>query len=463
MTIPQPKIGLLPLFLKLYDDNMPEVRPGCAAVLQAARDGLTRQGAELVVADVCRVAAEVEAAVTKLEAAGVDCLATLHLTYSPSLEAAPALTRSNLPLIVLDTTIDASFGPDTDPARIMFNHGVHGVMDLASVLRRQGRGFEIVAGQVNDARFLERAVSFARAARAARAFRGMQAARFGGEFVGMGDFAVTPAVLRDTFNIGAQYLDVDVLTKELKAVSSKAIDTEIARDRERYDVRADAAVHRRSVHTGLALRRYLDAHGYGACSANFESFRDPTGPVMPFLELSKGMARGIGYGGEGDLLTASLVGALARGFGRTTFTEVFCSDWQGNSLFLAHMGELNPEVMADKPLLIVKDYPFIKAGPAAAIVGGIRPGPAVYVNIVPGPRDSFHLIVAPVEMLADTKRQDLQQWVRGWMRPAQRPVAEFLEEYSRQGGTHHSALVLGDLTEAIAAFGRFVGVPVSVL
>jgi L-arabinose isomerase len=32
---------------------------------------------------------------------------------------------------------------------------------------------------------------------------------------------------------------------------------------------------------------------------------DPGLPVMPFLEASKAMARGIGYGGEGDVLTAA--------------------------------------------------------------------------------------------------------------------------------------------------------------
>jgi L-arabinose isomerase len=39
-------------------------------------------------------------------------------------------------------------------------------------------------------------------------------------------------------------------------------------------------------------------------------------------------------------------------------------------------------------------------------------------------------------------------------------VAQFLEAYSRAGGTHHSALVLGDRAEAIAAFGRQCGINV---
>ena len=53
--------------------------------------------------------------------------------------------------------------------------------------------------------------------------------------------------------------------------------------------------------------------------------------TMPFLEISKAMSRGIGYAGEGDLLTAALVGALLAAWPRTTFTEIFCADWKGGS------------------------------------------------------------------------------------------------------------------------------------
>jgi L-arabinose isomerase len=49
--------------------------------------------------------------------------------------------------------------------------------------------------------------------------------------------------------------------------------------------------------------------------------------------------------------------------------------------------------------------------------------------------------------------------VRAWVRPAGK-VAEFLEAYSRAGGTHHSALVLGDRADALAAFGRMSGLEV---
>jgi len=46
--------------------------------------------------------------------------------------------------------------------------------------------------------------------------------------------------------------------------------------------------------------------------------------------------------------------------------------------------------------------------------------------------------------LVDTPMPDV---VRTWIRPHGK-VAEFLEDYSRASGTHHSVLVFGDWTEA---------------
>jgi len=450
-----PKIGLLPLYLKLYDDVVSECRVGFDPLLATVEKGLTANGVTVVASKVCRVTAEVKAAVALFEKQNVDCVVTLHLAYSPSLESAPILARTKWPLIVLDTTLDADFGQTVDPARIMYNHGVHGVMDLASMLRRQGRQFEVVAGHLTESNVLQRVANLAEAAVAARRFRGAQALRIGPSFKGMGDFAVEAEVLRRTLGIRVEQAGLAELTGAMRAVKPAEIEAEMALDRQRYDVRVEPELHRREVQAGLGLRRLLNAKDYTGFSVNFQAFDKPTSPAMPFAEISKAMARGIGFGGEGDTLTSSLVGALATGFGMTTFTEIFCSDWRGNSLFLSHMGEVNPETVTGKPRLVVRDFKILGTH-TTALAGAIKPGPAVFVNLVPGPKNSFALLVAPVEMLADSTREDMQGTVRGWMRP-RRPVAEFLEEYSRHGGTHHSALVLGERADELSAFARFTG------
>ncbi|MGI6460458.1 MAG: L-arabinose isomerase family protein [Candidatus Hydrogenedentales bacterium] len=460
----QPKVGLLPLYLKLYDDVDPALRASFEPFLDAIVKGLQERGVSVSLGEICRINEEFAKTVKRFEHEQVDLLVTLHLAYSPSLESAGILAASKLPVLLLDTTPDASFGQGTSPDRIMFNHGIHGVQDLASVLRRLGRHFEIVAGHHANPDVLDRAAGIARAAQAARYLRTTRALRIGPAFEGMGDFAAPDALLERVLGIKTDQIDVEDLVAEAAFITETDLQEEMEADRARYAVEASEAVHRRSLCSGLALRKRLTDGACTAFSLNFLEFRAADGLIdtVPFLEVSKAMARGYGYAGEGDVLTASLVGALNKAFGKTTFTEIFCPDWEGDALFLSHMGEVNPEVAGAVPRLIEKDFPYTPAQNPAILACGLRPGPAVLVNLAPGPGDRFGLLVAPVQVLEDTTVPEMKDAIRGWIRP-ELPIELFLEEYSINGGTHHSALVLGDCAGDIVAFGSMAGLDVVTL
>ena len=458
-----PRAGLLPFYLKLYDDILPECRAKFDGFVQRIAAGFQARGIAVDAAPVCRIAAEFQAAVKRFEQAGADCIVTLHLAYSPSLEAIDAFCATRLPVVILDATMDADFGRRVSPERIMYNHGVHGVMDFASMLRRRRRAFEIVAGHDADPRTLDRAADLVRAAVGAGALRGSRALRVGDAFAGMGDFSVAEVVLAARLGIEVRQIGIDALDGAVRTVTDVAVAAEVGEDRKRFACELPANAHARSVRVGLGLRHILEAGGYRAFSVNFQAFdrADRPADTMPFLEISKAMGRGIGYAGEGDVLTAALVGALARAFGAVTFTEVFCADWAGGTLFLSHMGEISPAVAGDVPRVFAK--PFFSGGSLdpAVLTCAVKPGPAVFVNLAPGPGDTFSLIVAPLDVLAEDASLDpaMRDVVRAWVRPRGN-VAPFLEAYSRAGGTHHSALVLGDRADAVAAFGRMSGLDV---
>lgn len=485
----RPNVGLLPLYLRFYDEIDATWRDHYAPFLAQIANGLKAQGLEVQTAPICCVAAEFATAVADLEAAGVDCIVTLHLAYSPSLESIDALCRTELPLVLLDTTMAPGFGVDVAPDRILFNHGIHGVMDLASMLRRRKRPFEIVAGHYQTSDVVARAAdlvhrgtadqrpspppsgamprnddSLGRAEVATRAFRNSRILRIGSVFAGMGDFAAEEAVLAQQFGIHVDQLDLAALDTMVRAVSDEAVATEIAADREHYRCQLTEQAHTRAVRVGLGLRALVETGRYDGFSINFQAFdsKDRPANTMPFLEASKAMARGVGYAGEGDVLTAALVGALARSFRATTFTEIFCADWAGNSLFLSHMGEICPATATATPRVFEKPLPFIGGHSPAILTCSVKPGPAVLVNLAPGPDSTFSLIVCPVDVLPEDDRLDPQMPdnIRIWIRPAGGDIAGFLEAYSHAGGTHHNALVLGDHLEAISAFGHMAGMTV---
>ncbi len=454
----KPKAGFLPCYLPLYDETIPELRPQFDPLLQTVKDELYNKNIDIVSASVCRIDSEFREAIEQFENAGVDIIITLHLAYSLSLEAIEALARTSKPILLLDTTMDFCFDQNVDPQRIMFNHGIHGVQDLASMLRRRGVSFHIVAGHVNRSMVLHRAAEIVRGAYAASCLQEMKVLRIGESFSGMGDFAVDDTLLQDSFSIKVDTITPDQLADDIDSISSDAIDNEMQLDLMQYQTDIADEVHRRSVRVGLGVRRYLERGGYGAFSINFLAFNSSEEPVdtVPFLEISKAMSRDVGYAGEGDVLTASLVGALSQAFGKTTFTEAFCPDWENGALFMSHMGEMNPAVAGDKPLLCEKDFPWSGALNPAILACAPTPGAGILVNLAPGQNNSFGLIIAPVDIMKDTTNPVLKKTIRGWIRP-NAPLEWFLENYSLNGGTHHSALMLGDHTEAIAAFASFIG------
>lgn len=460
----QPCVGLLPLYLKLYDEALPGLREQFDPFLAQVTAGFESDGIRVVPTGVCRLEPEVAEAVALCEREDVDLIVTVHLAYSPSLEAVGPLCDMARPILMLDTTMDYDFGPGVAPERIMFDHGVHGVQDLASMLRRRGKPYEIVAGHVTESCVLKRAAGMARAAFGAHRLRDARVLRIGETFRGMGDFAVSEDLLHSVLGATVHQATIEDLGREVERVSPIEIERELALDRARFATDLPDEVHRRSVRVGLGLRRLLAQDNHTAFSMNFLAFDSSDGPVdtVPFLEASKAMGRGLGYAGEGDVLTAVLVGALNSAFGKTTFTEIFCPDWRGQSLFLSHMGEVNPEIAAEQPRLCEKSFPWTRANNPAVIACAPAPGPAVFVNLAPGPDETFGLIVAPVEVLADAAHPGMRDWVRGWIRPFG-PLESFLERYSRLGGTHHSALVLGDYAEAIAAFARFAALGSTVI
>jgi len=453
----KPRIGLLPLYLELYDQTLPDMRRELEPFLQNAIGAFEKQRIEVVPSSICRVRTEFEEAVALFDTKDVDIIVTLHLAYSPSLESAKVLAEAGQPILMLDTTPDESFGRDVDPNRLLYNHGIHGLQDLASVLNRFGKRYQVVAGHLSDPALMRRASGVCRAAMAAKQLSRTRALRIGPVFEGMGDFQAEPSALR-TLGFEVDEISPDALLEDVDRVTEDEIEAELVLDEDSFRVEVDSEVHRRTTRLCLGLRRYLEKGGYDAFSMNFLAFDYEAGPLstVPFLECSKAMSRGIGYAGEGDVLTAPLVGVLQRAFGGATFTEIFCPDWKGGSLFLSHMGEINPEVAAEKPRLYEKQFPFTRAQNPAAIACAPKPGPGTLVNLAPGPGQSFQLVLSRVEILGDGSGPGIDDWIRAWVRPEMK-LEEFLEAYSEVGGTHHSALMIGDRVEELLSFALWTG------
>ena len=454
------KVGLLPLYLKLYDDTVASMRTRIEAFLGKITQSLSAHGFELIVAPICREKAEFAASVTSFENQDALAIITLHLAYSPSLESIEALASSKLPLLVLNTTENYEFDNSVNASEIMYNHGIHGVQDMCNMLRRHGKSFQVFAGHYEHSDVLSRIAAYCRGIKIAHDFRNAKIGLVGEPFRGMGDFQVPFIELKNDLNIDVIHYDFDEAKAHITDLDENVITTERTEDERMFDWDecVTDGIYARSVRVGLALRKWVEEKSLTGLSVNFlETEKGHLGlSIMPFVECSKAMMRGIGYSGEGDVLTAALCGAVLQTFENTTFTEMFCPDWKGGSVFLSHMGEFNYKICSGKPRLTEKDFPFTSAENPTVAYGTYMEGESVLINLLPMGAGKYALILAPGKVLAPRGENNMKESVNGWFKP-DAELEVFLEEYSKKGGTHHALLSYGDCLEAMTSFAAVMG------
>ncbi|MBQ7715591.1 MAG: hypothetical protein IJT70_06960 [Clostridia bacterium] len=452
------KIGFLPLYIKLYDDCGFVVRPRTEPFYESLAGKFEDEGFEVQRSAFCSVKSEFEEAVKNFEKGGCDVIVTWHAAYSPSLESIDVLSKTPLPIVVLDTTETYDFSSLQDPGEMNYCHGIHGVMDMTNMLRRAGKPYAIAAGHFPSSDVVERASRLVRAAAGAASLRGTKVGTIGGSFDGMGDFLISDDELKSVFGVEAVYSSGEELDACRSAVTDGEIEKEISFDAENYEAidDIDEETHKKTVRNCLAVRRWIEKNGLSAFTVNFREIRPSNGlEIMPFMEACKAMARGIGYAGEGDVLTASITGALMRGFRDATFVEIFCPDWKGNTLYLSHMGEYNPALTNGKGEMKKISFIFGEADDPIVGYGCYKAGSAIFTNVFKDADGKYTMLISPVEMV-DAPDDNFVGTVRGWMKPSV-PLPEFLERISTCGVTHHSSLTYGATVEEMKFFAQVLG------
>ena len=458
-------VGYLPLYIKLYDDEIPNYRDPMVAYMHKLIGMIESHGIEVIPADeVCRTKEEFQKAADKFNAAGVDAVITQHLAYSPSLESIDALLSLDAPIIVFDTTLDyglirTAHEYDGVPA----NHGIHGVQDMCNLLKRNHKPYYLCVGHAEHSPVVEEVVSMCRAAAAKKAFQTERIGSVGGSFTGMGDFLISDERYAKEIGPQVKYMTPEVVAQYLPLVTEAEIDAEIASDKAKYNVEITRQKeYREATRSGLAIRKWMDAEKLDACTVNFLTLDICGLPKMPFPECCKIMERGLGYAGEGDVLTAGLVGALMQVYPQTAFTEIFCPDWEQDVIMLSHMGESNPNLAQWQPLITDMDFVWNSCGDTVGMYTCFKEGNAVFVNLAPM-EDHFVLILTQGQLLDPHLENSVyRKATQGWFKPC-KPLPQFLKEFSMAGGTHHSALVYDADINELAAFGQMMGFEVVII
>lgn len=458
----RPRVGLLGLTLDLYARTSPEMLEGLRAFSGELRETL-RAVADVDEAELAWDRLAIEKAVARFDRDDVDLIVIVLLSYSTSLSAMPGLLRTRRPLLIWNTQKLREVGPDFGPDDITYNHGMHGVQDLCNVLLRHGREFHLITGHYQDPASVGQVHDLIRAAAAVRALRGRRIGLLGHTFDGMGDLYVDASTLLATTGVEVAHLSFAALARHLEAVLPEAVRISMARDRQEFAVDPDVSEedHERSARLELAIRALIAEERLSALCALFTAATDhPAIRTQPFLAVSKLLAEGFGYGGEGDPTSATAVMLMQQLTRETNFAEMFTIDFAGGGIFMNHMAETNYRLgRPDLPVRLIRNAAsFLPGEPSVCAFTVQKPGPVTLLNLTATAGGRLKMIGMCGEV-ADWGPAPGVRTPHFMFRPRLADGVEaFLTRYSLEGGSHHLALGYGDQRGPLRAAAKMMGI-----
>ena len=453
------RIGLLGLMLELYD-RWPELKPlmaGFASDLAATLAPF----AEVDFPGVCNTRAAVDEAIAGFERAEKDLIIVVLLTYAPSHIALPGLVRTRLPILLYNTQRLEGVTAATSSDDTTHNHGMHGVQDLANVLLRAGRSFQIVTGHFQDAATQAEVKAWCDAARTVRFLRHTQIGLVGYPMEGMGDFGLDDTAFLSQMGVEVRRIAMRSLAERAQAAPQEEVAAQMALDRQhfRFQDGITEEEHEASSRLEWGLRKIMQERQLQGFTFHFVAVGEENWlDTLPFLAASKLLGEGYGFGGEGDATSSAAVAMMRELAGSANFTEMFTMDFAHNAVLMMHMGEGNwTMARKDEPIRALRStlgLVDLRVAPLL-LAFSLEPGDVTLVSLVTGPGGRLKLVATEGQVVDFPYVPDMGRPHYKFAPTA--PLADFLTRYSLAGGSHHQALAYGHWAGTVEKIATLLG------
>ena len=379
-----------------------------------------------------------------------DCIGVITWmhTFSPAKMWIKGLQELRKPLLHLHTQANEKLPYDTIDMDFMnLNQAAHGDREYGFIVARLGIPHEVVAGYYKHDDVVAKIRQFAEVAKAISYSKSLKVASFGNN---MREVAVTDGDRVESqikYGWECNYFALGDVVDTINAVTEEEIDAKMKEYTDKYTMKTDRIDSvREQAKYEVGLEKFLAANGIGAFA---DTFQDLHGlKQLPGIAAQNLMAKGIGFGPEGDYKISALSAVLMKmSEGR---------DGQGQELELAsHMLEVPPAFAATKPEIDVLPLGIGgKEDPARLIFDGVT-GDGIQVTMV-DMGDHFRLICADIELVKQPKPMPNLPVARIMYR--HKPNFQIgTAAWCYAGGAHHSVVSTALTRDDIAMFARLTG------
>ena len=392
-----------------------------------------------------------------------DCVGVITWmhTFSPAKMWIKGLQILQKPLLHLHTQANEKLPYDLIDMDFMnLNQAAHGDREYGFILAKMGIPHEVVAGYYKNDYVIESIRQFAEVAKAIAFSKNLTVATFGNN---MRDVAVTDGNrLESQIKYGweVKYWGIGEIVKLANAATKEEVDAKMAEYLDKYIMDTDnvEAVRQQAAYE-IGFEKFLAKNN---CEAFTDTFQNLFGmEQLPGIAAQNLMAKGIGFGPEGDYKISAFSAVLMKMAecreGATGFIEDYTYDLTpGEELELAsHMLEVPASFARTQPKIQVHPLGIGgKADPARLVFDSVT-GDGIQVTLI-DLGDHFRIVCADIELVEVPHPMP------------NLPVAQIMYRHKPNfeigtaawcyaGGAHHSVVSTALTRDDIAMFARLTG------
>ena len=391
-------------------------------------------------------------------------------TFSPAKMWIKGLSRLQKPFAQLHTQYKRDIPwSDIDMDFMNLNQTAHGGREFGFINTRLRLPRKIIVGYWEESRVLEELGGFIRVAVGINESSNLKVARFGDN---MREVAVTEGDKVEAeikFGWAVNGFGIGDLVRVIDAVPERDVDALIEEYKSSYDIpeTSDEAMDAIRVQARIeaGMEKFLIDGGFTAFTTTFENLYGLK--QLPGLAVQRLMAKGYGFGAEGDWKTAALLRLMkimaGKGGKGTSFMEdyTYHMDPEDKMVLGAHMLEVCPTIAEDKPSIIVRPLGIGGKDAPARFVFTAKTGSALnaslvdlggrmrlIINTVQGVEAPYDMPKLPVAKAMWRPEPSFEDGVKGWI---------------LAGGAHHTVYTYDVTVEELQDFAEFMDIETVVI
>ncbi len=335
------------------------------------------------------------------------------------------------------------------------------VPEIASVFNRTGIQYDFVTGYLQDEEAWSEIETWTEAAKVAAAMRNNRLGVLGHYYGGMLDVYTDLTKQSATFGTHIEMLEMCELKKFRDAVKENEIQAKIQEFNATFKVSSEceSSEIERAARTSVALDKLVKNHNLGSMAYYYEGetgneYENIATSVIAGNTLLTG--KNIPVAGECEIKNAQAMKIMAEFGAGGSFSEFYLIDFKDDVVYLGHDGPAHFAIAEGRVKLVPLPVYHGKPGKGLSIQMSVKHGPVTLLSVVEG-KNEVCLLVAEGESVPGPVLEIGNTNSRYKFSVS---AKEFMNEWSKQGPAHHSAIGVGHIAGKIEKLGRLLNLNV---